>query len=67
MRDLRWVDLRDVGVIQRGQDLSFALEARHALGVAGEGIGQYFQRDFSLQLGVAGPIHQVYPRNAVAI
>ena len=32
----------DVGMIQRGQDLGLALEARHAAGIAGEGFRQSF-------------------------
>ena len=30
------VDVRDVRMVQRGEDLGFALEAREALGVGGE-------------------------------
>ena len=34
------VDRRDIGMIERGQHLRFALESRHALGVAGEASGR---------------------------
>src|ERR1700694_5614477 len=44
-------------MVERGQDLGFALEAGHALGVAGKRLGQNLQRNIALQLGVAGAVH----------
>ena len=34
------VDLRDVRMVERGQHLGFALEARQPLGVIHEGVGE---------------------------
>jgi hypothetical protein len=45
-------------VIERRQHLRFANEARQAIGVAGEGIRQDFQRDVAIQLRIARAIHQ---------
>src|SRR5215510_13703594 len=44
-------------MIQRGEDLRFALEAGEALDVRGEGIRQHLQRDIAIQLGIVRPIH----------
>ena len=38
------VDLRDVRVVQRGEDPGLPLEARAPVGVGGERVGQYLQR-----------------------
>jgi hypothetical protein len=43
-------------VVERGEHLRFALEARHAVGVVGEDVRQNFQRHVATQLGVAGAI-----------
>jgi hypothetical protein len=47
------MDLRDVRMVERGQRLRLALEAGHALRIAGELVGENFQRDVTVELGVA--------------
>jgi hypothetical protein len=42
------VNVSDVGVIQQSKDLGFAVEARQALRVAGEGFRQDLERDIPL-------------------
>ena len=37
-------------MIERSEDFRFALESRHALGVARERLGQDFQRDIAPKL-----------------
>ena len=44
-------------MVEGGQDLGFALEARHARGIAGKGFGQNFERDVAFQPGVFGSIY----------
>jgi hypothetical protein len=39
--------------VQRGKRLGFPREARQAIGIAGEFIGEQFQRDITIQLAVA--------------
>jgi hypothetical protein len=51
------VDVGDVGMIQRGQGLGFALEAREPVGVVRERVRQDLDRDVSVQRRVASPIH----------
>ncbi len=51
------VDLGDVRMIERGEDLRFAMKAREPIRVAGERIRQDLQRDVATELGVAGAIH----------
>ena len=46
---LEAVDLRDVRMVQRGEDLCFPLESRKAVGVVGEVLGEQLQRDVALQ------------------
>src|ERR1700730_14650155 len=58
------VDGRDVGMVERGQDLGFALEASHAFGVAGERFGEDLQRNIALQLGVARAVHLAHAARA---
>jgi hypothetical protein len=53
---LEAVDGRDVGVVQRAEDSRLALEARHAVGIAGYRLGQDLECDLSGETGVAGPI-----------
>lgn len=58
------IDLGDVRVIQRSQDLGLALEPGHAGRIAFEGFRQNFQRDLALQFGVAGAIHLAHASGA---
>src|SRR5271170_6781704 len=51
-------------MVERRQALGFALEARHALRVAGEEIGQHLQRNLALQLGVERAIHLTHAAGA---
>ena len=51
-RLLQTINRRNVGVIEGGEHLSLTLEARHALGIFGEGFGQDFQGDVAAQLRV---------------
>ena len=53
---LEGVDACDVLMIQRGEDLGFALEAGQALGIGGHGFGQHLDRDLSAQLHVFGEV-----------
>ena len=50
------VDLCDIGVIQRGQDLGFASESGQAIGIVREGIGQDLDGDPAVELGICGAI-----------
>jgi len=58
------VDLRDVGMIQRGQGLGFAIKARQAFRVAGERARKNFDGDVALQLRVVRAIHLTHPTRA---
>ena len=51
-RLLEAVDRGDVRVLELGEELRLALEAREALGVGGERLGQDLDRDLALQLRV---------------
>ena len=51
-------------MIERGEDVCFALEARHALGIQREGIGQDLDRDVATQSGVSGAIHLAHAAGA---
>src|SRR5437868_2013910 len=50
------VDMSDVGMIERSQNLGLALESGRTPGIAGELFRQYLQRDIALQLRVPRPI-----------
>ena len=50
------VDLRDVRVVEAGEDVRFPLEPGQPIRVSGEGVGQDLQRDLAAQLRVGGAI-----------
>ena len=58
------VDLRDVGVVQRGEHFGFARKAGEPVGVLCQGVGKYLDRDRALQLGVCRAIHVPHPAGA---
>ena len=51
-----FVNVRDVGMIQRGGGLGFALEAFHAAAILRHGGRKHFQRDVAVQARVGGEI-----------
>ena len=53
-----------MGMIERREDLCFALEARHALGIQREGIGQDLDRDVAAQSGISRAIHLAHAAGA---
>jgi hypothetical protein len=57
VRLLQAVNGGNVGMVQRGQDLCFTPEARHALGVSSEYVREHLQGHITAQLAVPGPIH----------
>jgi hypothetical protein len=57
LRLLDPVDRRDVGMVERRQQLRLAPETGETLGVGGEGLGQQLDRDVATELGIAGAIH----------
>ncbi len=61
---LEAVDGRDVGMIERRQEIGFAREARQALGIAGEERRQNLERDVARQLAVAGAVDFAHPAGA---
>ena len=50
------VDLRDVGMVQRGERLRFAREAGEAFRVQRKELGQDLDRDVAIELGIARAI-----------
>ena len=52
------------GMIQRGERLRFALEAREPVGIACEGVGQDLDRDIAIQLRIARAIHLAHAARA---
>ena len=51
-------------MIERGQDLRFALEAREPLGIRRKRVGQDLQRDVALQAGVARAVDLTHAAGA---
>ena len=58
------VDLSDVRVVQRGQNLRFALKPSHAVGVAREGLRQRLEGHLALEVGIGRPIHLAHAASA---
>ena len=63
-RVLKTVEVRDVRMVQRGEDLRFAAEAHEPIGIRREGVGQNLQRDDAIELGVAGAVDLAHPARA---
>jgi hypothetical protein len=61
---LQAVDVRDVWVVQRSEDLSFSLEPGEPIGIVGKGIRQHLQRDVAIQLRVARAVHLAHAASA---
>jgi hypothetical protein len=55
------MNVRDMGMIERGQRLRFALEAGEAIAIIREGVRQDLQRDVTMQLRVTGAIDLAHP------
>ncbi len=55
------VNVSDIGVIERGENFGFPLEARHAFGIAQERRGQNFERHFTLERCVACAVDLAHP------
>ena len=60
------VDLRDVRVIERGERLRLAVEARQTVGIERELGGQDLQGDVAPELGIAGAVHLAHSARADA-
>src|SRR5439155_5488649 len=61
---LEAVDVRDVGVVERGQRLRLAREARQPVGVGREVIREDLDRDVAIEFAVAGAIDLAHPAHA---
>ena len=60
------VDAADVRMVQRREHLRFALEAREAIGIGGEGVRQDLDRDVAIELRVARAIDLAHAAGARA-
>jgi hypothetical protein len=56
--------VRDVRMVQGGEDFGFALESRQALEISPDGLGQDLNRDLPLETGVRGAIDLAHPASA---
>jgi len=63
-RFFKTVDCADVRMIQRGEELRLALEARHALGIGDEELRQDLDGDVATELRVARFIDFAHPARA---
>ena len=64
VRLLEAVDVRDVRMVQGGEDFGFALESGQALGVGADGLGQDLDGDLALEVGVGGAIDLAHSAGA---
>ena len=54
----------DVRMVERREDLRFALEAREPIGIVANDVGQDLDRDVAFQLRVARAIHLAHAAGA---
>ena len=64
---LEAVDRRDVRMVERGEDLRLAREARHVVGVVGERRGQHLERDVAMELRVVGAVDLAHAAHSEAV
>src|SRR5207244_664239 len=57
-------NLPDVLMVERGQGLRLALEARGAAGIVAQRVGQCLDRDVAVQARIAGAIHLAHAARA---
>jgi hypothetical protein len=57
VRPFETVDVRDVPVVQRGEDFGFSLEPSETIEIVDKRFGQDLQRDIVIQLGIARSMH----------
>ena len=55
------VDLRDVRMIETGEDLRLALEPSKSIRIFGKRLGQDLQRHLAVELGIGGLPHLTHP------
>jgi hypothetical protein len=48
-------------MIQRGEDFGFTLKASRALRVSGDGLGEHFQSDVTVQTGIDSAVDLPHP------
>ena len=60
-RPFEAVNVRDVGMVQRRQDLRFAFESRQPLGVVGKGGREHLDGDVAIEPGIARAIDLAHP------
>jgi hypothetical protein len=58
------VDRSDIRVIEGGEHLRFAPEARETIRIARKRVGQHFQRDLAIELQVTCAIHLAHAARA---
>jgi hypothetical protein len=51
------IEVRDVGVIERRENLGLSLEPGDAIRIADDGIGEDLDRDVAIEPGIAGAVH----------
>src|SRR5207237_367637 len=54
------VNDRDVWMVERSENLGFANEPREVVGIIGQGVGEEFDRDVAIQLGIGGAVHRAH-------
>ncbi len=55
------MDLRDVGMVQRCENLRFPLKPRQSIRISGKRFGQDLERHLPVELGVGGLIDLSHP------
>ena len=58
---LQTMNLRDVRMVQRREDMCLALKAGETVWIACKRARKDFQRDVSIELGVTRPVHFAHP------
>ena len=56
--------MRDVGMVQRRENLRFPFETAEPIGVVGKGGGQYLDRDVAIEPGIARAIDLAHAAGA---
>ena len=61
VRPFEAINLRDVGMVQRGERLRLTLESRQPVGLMGKAVGQRLDGDLASKVGIERAINLTHP------
>ena len=67
LADLETMNRRDVGMVQRGEQVGFALQPRRPFRITDQGLREDLDGDIPFELRIGGPVDLSHPARADAV